>query len=115
MMYSNFTLKELYRTWQSNRIAEFFEEGLKLNNEPMAVTALEELTRRGESNLTYPPLKKAFENGQVSLATQFSVTLGNTLTIAGNRDHLFAELGKAFRYYNIPGTREKILQILAPY
>lgn len=115
MMYSNFTLKELYRTWQSNRIAEFFEEGLKLNNEPMAITALGELVRRGETTLIYSPLKKAIEEGQISLATQFSVTLGNTLTIAGKRDHLCAELGKGFQFYNIPGTRERILQILADY
>lgn len=61
MYTKNLTVVELYASFpQEATIAEFFEQGIRLENDRLSVSALEELIRRGELDLIVDELDWAF-------------------------------------------------------
>lgn len=114
MMFKNLTVRELLLTLKDARVAELFHEGLMTNNSIMAMPAMSELFRRGDIDSIYTNLWDAIVNEKVFLGTQFTVTLGNALTLLGDRDKKLKVLGGEFVNYGAPGVKGRIEDILNP-
>ncbi|MBR2994060.1 hypothetical protein IKF43_01530 [Candidatus Saccharibacteria bacterium] len=114
MMFKNLTVRELLLTLNDARVAELFHEGLATNNSIMAMPAMSELFRRGDIDSIYANLWDAIVNEKVFLGTQFTVTLGNVLTLLGDRDKKLKVLGEEFVNYGSPGVKGRIEDILDP-
>ena len=65
-------------------IAHFFEMGLKINNDRLAVSAMEELIRRDEVNVVVQKLNEAFENGLIVPESSLVALIGNALAFDGH-------------------------------
>lgn len=60
------TVKEVYASiFETSVIDEFFRKGLELDNDRLAISALEELILRGDTDLIVYSLNQAFEKGQI--------------------------------------------------
>lgn len=67
MYTKNLTVMELYASFaQATTIAEFFEQGTRLENDRLTVSALEELIRRGELDLIVDELDWAFDRANMA-------------------------------------------------
>ena len=67
MYTKNLTVTELYASFaQAATIAEFFEQGIRLENDRLSVSALEELIRRGELDLIIDELDWAFDRANMA-------------------------------------------------
>lgn len=76
MMYKNLTVRELFASMPLTKdIVEFFDKGLRSNNDRLAGAAAEELIRRGETDLIVRSLDKFYaeEDYQMHQATLFAV------------------------------------------
>ena len=62
MMYKNLTVRELFASMPLTKdIVEFFDKGLRSNNDRLAGAAAEELIRRGETDLIVCSLDEFYE------------------------------------------------------
>lgn len=98
MLYKNLLTKELYASIPSTElIAELFEKGMKMGSTQLAVSAMEELILRGDTDLVFYGLEKAFdtENGYVKLGSSMSSMIARSL-IESNRetDPILRRFGK---------------------
>lgn len=82
MLYKNLLAKELYASIPSTKlIAELFEKGMKMGSTQLAVSAMEELILRGDTDLVFCSLKEAFdtENGYVKLDSSMGSMIARSL------------------------------------
>ena len=79
MYTKNLTVRELFQTFETRRIKEFFIEGLRRQNDGLAIAALEELNRRGDPGPIWEGLKVASKEDLVHKNTTFATALINAL------------------------------------
>ena len=79
MYTKNLTVRELFQTFETRRIKEFFIEGLRRQNDGLAISALEELNRRGGPNPVWEGLQIASEENLIREGTTFATALINAL------------------------------------
>lgn len=79
MYTKNLTVRELFQTFETTRIGEFFVEGLRRENDGLAISALEELNRRGASEPIWHGLKTASDEDLIRGDSTFATTLINAL------------------------------------
>ena len=94
-LYRNFTLREwLALHCATKDVDMLFRKALKDNDEPMAVLALAELIRRGDTDLAIYAIQEATDAGYFELGSHFSIVFANALMQCGNRDPLLKSIGK---------------------
>lgn len=79
MYTKNLTVRELFQTFETSRIGEFFIEGLRRQNDGLAIAALEELNRRGDPAPIWEGLKVASSENLLHKDTTFTTTFINAL------------------------------------
>ena len=79
MYTKNLTVRELFQTFETSRIGEFFIEGLRRQNDGLAIAALEELNRRGDPDPIWEGLKVASSEDLIHKDTTFATILVNAL------------------------------------
>lgn len=80
MYTKNLTVKEMYASiGATSFIVELFKKGLEMNNDRLAVSAMEELLRRGDTDLIAESLNHAFEQNQVVLGSTMATLIGSSL------------------------------------
>lgn len=79
MYIKNLTMKELFQTFDTLRITEFFIDGMRRQTDGLAIVALEELNRRGDSDSIWKGLKIASEENLIQKDGTFATTLINAL------------------------------------
>lgn len=79
MYTKNLTVRELFQTFETTRIGEFFVEGLRRENDGLAIAALEELNRRGKSEPIWYGLKVASDEDLIRGDSTFATALINAL------------------------------------
>lgn len=79
MYTKNLTVRELFQTFETARIGEFFVEGLRRENDGLAISALEELNRRGNSAPIWQGLKVASDEDLIRGDSTFAIALINAL------------------------------------
>ena len=95
-LYGNFTLKEwLALHCATKDIDDIFRKALEKNDEPMAVLALAELVKRGDSKLAACAVGDAVDAGHISLGSHFSIVFANALIRVGGRDVALKKAAKA--------------------
>ena len=100
-LYKNFTIREwLALHCDSKDIDDLFRKALKENDEPMAVLALAELTKRGDTDLVSCAISDATKEGHLAIGTHFSEVFANALRQIGSRDPLLKLFGKYHSVYN---------------
>lgn len=80
MLYKNLTAKELYASIPTNVIEPFFHKGLEMDNDRLAVSAMEELIRRGDTDMVFQGLRQAFERGDVKVKTTTATMIARSLS-----------------------------------
>ena len=76
MLYRNITMGELFdNTPYTETVNLFFTEGLRTGNHLLAISAMEELIRRGDIGLVEEGLNKACENGEIKVNSTTSKTI----------------------------------------
>ena len=97
-LYSNFTLKEwLAFHCTTKDIDDAFRKALKDNDEPMAVLALSELIKRGDTDLVTYAIQEATDEGCFAPGSHFSTVFTNALTQYGSRDPALRRISKNVR------------------
>ena len=97
-LYGNFTLKEwLALHCVTKDVDNLFRKALKDNDEPMAVLALAELIKRGDTDLVTYAIQDANDAGCFTLGSHFSTVFANALTQCGDRDPILRRIGKNVR------------------
>lgn len=98
------TVSELFNTLNTKSeneeltVLDFLTNGLRTNNDGMAIAAMEELCKRGESDLITCALAEAFDAGYIKVGTTFSITLANCLAKIGRDiDPILRRYGKTLR------------------
>lgn len=100
-LYGNFTLKEwLALHCATKDIDDLFRKALKDNDEPMAVLALAELIKRGDTDLVSYAMMDAIKEEHLIDGTHFSSVIANTLTQVGSRNPILRRFGKYFNRHN---------------
>ena len=80
MLYKNLTVKELYASIpDANLIAKFFETGLEIGSTQLAVSAMEELMIRGDTDTIVTILQSASEKGQLKIGTSITSMIARSL------------------------------------
>ncbi len=81
MWYTEYlTVKELYATIADTQfIASLFKKGLKRNNDRLAVSAMEELLRRGDSDMIVYALNDAFASKLMVKGSPLVTLISNSL------------------------------------
>ena len=105
MYTENLTVKEMYASIKSTDfIAELFEKGLAMNNDRLAVSAMEELLLRGDSDLIVEALNKAFASGWIVKNSPLVALIARSLfENAGEVDPILQHYGKGlFREFLSP-------------
>ena len=65
MLYKNLTARELFATMYATQdVVELFEKGLRRNNDRLAGSAMEELIRRGDTDLIVKALDSFYEEDE---------------------------------------------------
>ena len=76
MLYKNLTVRELFATMYATQdVVELFEKGLRRNNDRLAGSAMEELIRRGDTNLIVKVLDDFYEEDEGKYILEASETL----------------------------------------
>lgn len=93
------TVRELYATIADTQlIASLFEKGLKQNNDRLAVSAMEELLRRGDTDKIAYKLDKAFSSSWMVKGSPLVIMIANSLfENAHEVDPLLCHYGKGLR------------------
>ena len=91
------TVKEVYASiYKASVIDEFFRKGLELDNDRLAISALEELILRGDTDLIVYSLNQAFEKGQIRKESALLSLLARVLSTECRRvDPFLDRYGKA--------------------
>ena len=91
------TVKEVYASiYKASVIDEFFRKGLELDNDRLAISALEELILRGDTDLIVYSLNQAFEKGQIQKESTLMSLLARVLaTECRQADPFLDRYGKA--------------------
>lgn len=80
MLTKNLTTKEMYASIPETQvIVEFFKKGLEINNDRLAVSAMEELILRGDTDYIAYALNEAFEKGWVREGSTMISMIGRSL------------------------------------
>ena len=95
MLYRNITMGELFdNTPYTETINLLFTEGLRTGNHRLAISAMEELIRRGETKLVEEGLNKACENGEIKVNSTMSKTIAHSCAEDGIDDAFLRRFGK---------------------
>ncbi len=80
MYTKNLTAREMYASiGATDFIVTLFKEGLAVNNDRLAVSAMEELLRRGDSDLITERLEDAFKQQQMVAGSSLVYLIGSSL------------------------------------
>lgn len=80
MLYKNLSVKELYSSIPATTIiAQFFETGLEIGSSQLAVSAMEELMIRGDTDIIAAKLQSASDKGQLKLGTSITGMIARSL------------------------------------
>lgn len=81
MLYRNLTVKELYASiYDTQTIESFFLKGLEKDNDRLAVSAMEELILRGDTDKVFEGLKAAFERGDIKVESTMATMIARSLS-----------------------------------
>lgn len=81
MLYKNLTTKELYASiYATSIIEEMFATGLKIGSTQLAISAMEELIVRGDTDIIQRGLDSAFKKGYVKIGTSMSTMIARSLS-----------------------------------
>ena len=81
MLYKQLTVKELYASIPATSIIEsFFRTGLEIDNDRLAVSAMEELILRGDTDKVCHGLREAFERGDIKAKTTTTTMIARSLS-----------------------------------
>lgn len=97
-LYGNFTLRE----WLSlhcctNDVVDLFRKALKDNDEPMAVLALAELIKRGDTDFVMDAIREATDAGHIKPESHFAIFFTNALTSCGSRELILKRIAENIR------------------
>ena len=81
MLYKNLTAKELYASiYATSIVEEMFVIGLKIGSTQLAISAMEELIVRGDTDIIRRGLDSAFKEGHVKIGTSMSTMIARSLS-----------------------------------
>lgn len=81
MLYKNLKVKELYTSIPCTQtIDSLFRMGLEIDNDRLAVSAMEELILRGDTDIVRQRLQQAFERGNIKVKTTTATMIARSLT-----------------------------------
>lgn len=82
MLYKDFTIKEMCANiFVTKTVNELFKNGLEIHDSRLAIPALEELIRRGDTDIIAKSLDQAFDNGWLTKENPFSMVIAASLFI----------------------------------
>lgn len=100
MISRNLTVRELYASIPATQtIYSFYTEGLKEDNDRLAVSAMEELIRRGDTDLVMRGLKNAFDNKEIKLGTTTTSMIARSLMDVDRTNSLLRRFGEFLSRY----------------
>ena len=95
MLYKNLTTKELYASIPATDIiSKFFEIGLEVGSTQLAVSAMEELMVRGDTDIIASKLQSASDKGLLQLRTSITGMIARSLA-EYREDPILCRYGKA--------------------
>lgn len=95
MLYKNLTVKELYASIPATKtISQFFEIGLEIGSTQLAISAMEELMTRGDTDIVANMLQSASDKGQLQLGTSITGMIARSLA-EYRGDPILYKYGKA--------------------
>ena len=80
-LYGSFTIREWLMLSSTEDVHEIFRKSLRSNDEPMAVCALDDLIRRGDTDLVMSAINESFDAGRISPGSHFATALINALSL----------------------------------
>ena len=81
MLYKNLSVKELYASiYATQIIEEMFATGLRIGSTQLAISAMEELIIRGDTDIIQRRLDSAFKEGQVKPGTSMHTMIARSLS-----------------------------------
>ena len=81
MLYKNLTVKELYASiYATNIIKKMFVTGLEIGSTQLAISAMEELIVRGDTDIIRHGLESAFKEGYVKTGTSMCTMIARSLS-----------------------------------
>lgn len=81
MLCKNLSVKELYASiCDTSIVEEMFATGLKIGSTQLAISAMEELIVRGDTDLIRRRLNSAFKEGHVKIGTSMSTMIARSLS-----------------------------------
>lgn len=93
-LFENIDVKEFFASISDSKfIAELYAKGLKDNNAIMAITAQNELVRRGDTDYVVEELNAALEGKFIKVDTVFSQLLSTSLINEGRLDPMLRRIG----------------------
>ena len=97
MIYKDLRVKELYASIPNPLlIASLFKEGMKMGSTQLAVSAMEELIVRGDTDYIAKELNFAFERGYIKIGTSMCSMIARSLVESCREaDPILARYGKA--------------------
>lgn len=82
MLYRDFTVREMCESiCVTKTVNELFKNGLEINDGRLAIPALEELIRRGDSDIIAKSLDQAFDKGWLTREHSFTMVVEASLFI----------------------------------
>ena len=108
MYTKNLTVREMYASiYVTSVIVEFFKKGLEMNNDRLAISAMEELLRRGDTDYIVEGLDNAFEKEQIMSQSTMVTLIGNSLKDgARDVDPMLQKYGKGLLRGDFMGPRK---------
>ena len=80
MLTKNLTTKEMYASIPVTKfVVDLFEKGLEIHNDRLAISAMEELILREDTDFIAYSLNRAFEKGQISRGSTMVAMIGRSL------------------------------------
>ena len=96
MLYKNLSIRELYASIPATSIiAWLFKTGLEIGSTQLAVSAMEELIVREETDLIAEELQSAADAGKLVPGTSMACMIGRSLMESCRNDPLLHKYGKA--------------------
>ena len=99
MYTKNLTVREMYTSISdTDFIVQLFAKGLAMNNDRLAVSAMEELIRRGDTDRIVYTLDEAFAKNLMVMGSPLTIILATSLfENAREEDAILSHYGKALR------------------
>ena len=115
MLYKNLSSKELYASIPDAKIiAKMFETGLEIGSSQLAVSAMEELMFRGNTDIIATKLQSAFDKGQLQLGNSLTSMIARSL-VEHREDPVLNRFGKTLlrgqgsegplKWFHTPGAK----------